>query len=49
MVFDKESHRKIFLELINTASWKGNNLEIGMEIKQAVKNAEVHIEDTEKK
>lgn len=37
----------MLLELISSAPWKGNNIEIGMEIKQAVKNAEV--KDTEDK
>ena len=49
MILDKEEHRSVFLQLIAASSWKGDSLEVGVEIKKAVMNATVEEEEAKPK
>ena len=47
MILDKETHRKLLLELIRVTSFPGDSLEIILELKQSIIKATVDKEKTD--
>ena len=41
MIIDKKEHKEILLQMINTTNFPGNTLEIALELKNAIIEADI--------